>query len=165
MGIYDTEGNLTLYHYPECIDEYGELVEGGSLVVLDITVTSQDAVNFVTNKTTGVQARRYADNPFLFRADEIAYLVDITEDATNGYTYYDAVFFNQMGYFQEHEMAYEVLPGESVSFFRLTELTVAVCALYSAHFSKAFACSRPSNLNLLCSSTTSPLVSSLLAIE
>ena len=116
MGIYDTEGNLTLYHYPECIDEYGELVEGGSLVVLDITVTSQDAVNFITNKTTGVQTRRYADNPFLFRADEIAYLVDITEDATNGYTYYDAVFFTQMGYFQEHEMAYEVLPGESVSF-------------------------------------------------
>jgi len=116
MGIYDSDGNLTLYYYPECVNEYGDLVEGGSLVVLDITVTSQDAVNFVTNKTTGVQSRRYADNPFLFRADEIAYLVDITEDATHGYTYYDAVFFTQMGYFAEHEMAYEVLPGESVSF-------------------------------------------------
>lgn len=116
MGIYDSEGNLTLYHYPECIDEYGELVEGGNLIVLDITVTSQDAVNFVTNKSTGVQSRRYPDNPFLFRADEIAYLVDITEDAENGYTFYDAVFFTQMGYFGEHEMAYEVLPGESISF-------------------------------------------------
>ena len=116
MGIYDAEGNLILYHYPECIDEYGDLVEGGSLIVLDITVTSQDAVNFVTNKTTGVQSRRYVDNPFLFRADEIAYLVDIAENAEHGYTYYDAVMFNQMGWFGEHDMAYEVLPGESVSF-------------------------------------------------
>lgn len=116
MGIYDSEGNLILYHYPECVDEFGDLVEGGNLIVLDVTVTSQDAVNFVTNKTTGVQSRRYPDNPFLFRADEIAYLVDISEDATHGYTFYDAVFFTQMGYFSEHEMAYEVLPGESISF-------------------------------------------------
>lgn len=116
MGIYDSDGNMTLYYYPECVDEYGDLVEGGNLVVLDITVTSQDAVNFITNKATGVQSRRYADNPFLFRADEICYLIDITEDAEHGYTYYDAVFFSQMGYFGEHEMAYEVLPGESVSF-------------------------------------------------
>ena len=116
MGIYDTEGNLTLYHYPECIDEFGELVGGGTLLVLDVTVTSQDAVNFITNKATGVQSRRYADNPFLFRADEIAYIVDITENAENGYTFHDAVFFTQMGSFEEHEMAYELLPGESISF-------------------------------------------------
>lgn len=116
VGIYDTEGNLTMYHYPECTDEKGDLVEGANLIILDITVTSQDAVNFRTNKATGVQARRYADNPFLFRADEIAYLVDLAEDATIDYTYYDAVYFSQMGFFEEHEMAYEVLPNDSISF-------------------------------------------------
>ena len=116
VGVYDTEGNLTMYHYPECVDEKGDLVEGANLIVLDITVTSQDAVNFRTNKATGVQTRRYADNPFLFRADEIAYLVDLAEETTIDYTYYDAVYFSQMGYFDEHEMAYEVLPNDSISF-------------------------------------------------
>lgn len=116
MCIYDAEGNQTMYYYPECADDEGNLVPGGKFVVLDITVTSQDAVNFITDPATGVQSRRYADNPFLFRADEIAYLVDITEAAEEGYTYYDAVFFNEMGYFEEHEMAYEVLPGDSISF-------------------------------------------------
>ena len=116
VGVYDTEGNLIMYHYPECVDENGDLVEGANLVVMDITVTSQDAVNFRTNKATGVQTRRYADNPFLFRADEIAYLVDLAEEPTIDYTYYDAVYFSQMGFFDEHEMAYEVLPNDSVSF-------------------------------------------------
>lgn len=116
LCMYDGEGNQTMYYYPECVDDEGNLVEGGNLIILDITVTSQDAVNFITNPATGVQSRRYADNPFLFRADEVAYLVDITEDAQDGYTYYDAVYFSQMGYFDEHEMAYEVLPGDSISF-------------------------------------------------
>ena len=116
VGVYDSEGNLTMYHYPECVDEAGNLVDGANLIILDITVTSQDAVNFITNPVTGVQSRRYADNPFLFRADEIAYLVDITEDTDGDYTYYDAVYFSQMGYFEEHEMAYELLANDTISF-------------------------------------------------
>jgi len=116
MNIYDSAGQATMYRYPDCINDTGSLVEGGNLVILDVTVTSQDAVNFITDPETGVQSRRYADNPFLFRADEIGYLVDITEQAEDGYTYYDAVFFSEMGRFTEHPMAYEVLPGESISF-------------------------------------------------
>lgn len=116
VGVYDTEGNLTMYHYPECADEEGNLVDGVNFVVLDITATSQDAVNFITNPATGVQTRRYPDNPFLFRADEIAYLVDIAQETTTDYTYYDAVYFSDMGYFEEHEMAYELLANDTVSF-------------------------------------------------
>ncbi len=116
MNIYSQDGQQTMYRYPDCADEEGYLVEGGNLVVMDITVTSQDAVNFITDPETGEQNRRYADNPFLFRADEIAYLVDITEQTDGDYTYYDAVFFSHMGWYEEHPMAYEVLPGESVTF-------------------------------------------------
>lgn len=116
VRVYDSEGNSILYHYPECVAEDGYLVEGVKLVMLDITATSQDAVNFITNPVTGVQTRRYPDNPFLFRADEIAYLVDINEPTDGDYTYYDAVYFNQMGYFEEHEMAYELLSNEVISF-------------------------------------------------
>ena len=116
MNIYGTDGQATMYYYPDCIAEDGTLVDGGNLVIVDVTVTCQDAVNFITDPETGIQSRRYADNPFLFRADEIGYLVDITEDPTEGYTYYDAVFFSEMGRFSEHPMAYEVLPGESISF-------------------------------------------------
>lgn len=116
MNIYDADGNPIMYYYPDCVDESGALVEGGNLVIMDVTVTSQDAVNFITDPETGEQNRRYADNPFLFRADEIAYLVDITENFEDDYTYYDAVFFSLMGRYEEHPMAYEVLPGESISF-------------------------------------------------
>lgn len=116
MNIYDAAGQSTMYYYPDCIDAAGALVEGGNLVIMDVTVTSQDAVNFITDPETGVQSRRYADNPFLFRADEICYLVDIAEMTDQDYTYYDAVFFSEMGRFSEHPMAYEVLPGESISF-------------------------------------------------
>ena len=116
MNIYDAAGQPTMYYYPDCIDDTGALVEGGNLVIMDVTVTSQDAVNFITDPETGVQSRRYADNPFLFRADEICYLVDIAQMTDQDYTYYDAVFFSEMGRFSEHPMAYEVLPGESISF-------------------------------------------------
>lgn len=116
MNIYGADGEPIMYRYPDCEDESGALVEGGNLVIMDITVTSQDAVNFITDPETGEQNRRYPDNPFLFRADEIAYLVDITEETQGDYTYYDAVFFSHMGMYEEHPMAYEVLPGESISF-------------------------------------------------
>ncbi len=95
------------------IDGEGNLVEGGSLVLLDILVESVDAVNFRTNPVTGVQKRRYADDPFLFRADEICYLIDTSEDSRHGYTYFDAVYFSDPGRYAEHPMAYQLLPGES----------------------------------------------------
>ena len=117
VGIYDGAGNdPAVYYYPDCFDETDTLVDGAYMVLLDVQVDSQDAVNFVTNKYTGVQSRRYADNPFLFRADEIAYLIDTSEDATDGYIYYDAVYFTLLNGFSEHPMAYELLPGESITF-------------------------------------------------
>lgn len=117
VGIYDGSGkDPVIYYYPDCFDETDTLVEGACMVLLDVQVDSQDAVNFRTNKYTGVQSRRYEDNPFLFRADEIAYLIDTSEDAADGYVYYDAVYFTLMNGFAEHPMAYEILPGESVTF-------------------------------------------------
>ena len=113
--IYDASGNPSYYFYPDCMDETGRLVSGATIVLLDICVTSEDAVNFVTN-SAGVQSRRYADNPFLFRADEICYLIDTGENADDGYIYYDAVFFSMMGMHSEHTMAYEVNPGETLNF-------------------------------------------------
>lgn len=116
VGIYDSYEDPTVYYYPDCFDEAGNLVAGASMVILDIQVESQDAVNFITNPVTDVQSRRYEDNPFLFRADEIAYLIDTSEDSDSGYTYYDAVFFTELDEFTEHPMAYEILPGETVNF-------------------------------------------------
>ena len=117
VGVYDgTSNDPTIYYYPDCFDETDTLVDGSCMVLLDIQVDSEDAVNFITNKATGVQSRRYEDNPFLFRADEIAYLIDTSEDAAGGYTYYDAVYFTEMNGFSEHPMAYELLPGESITF-------------------------------------------------
>ena len=117
VGIYDGSGSdPDIYYYPNCFDETDTLVSGAYMILLDVQVDSRDAVNFRTNKATGVQSRRYEDNPFLFRADEIAYLIDTSEDSTNGYTYYDAVYFTALNEYTEHPMAYEILPGESVSF-------------------------------------------------
>ena len=117
VGIYDGSGSdPTVYYYPDCFDATDTLVSGACMVLLDVQVDSEDAVNFRTNKATGVQSRRYEDNPFLFRADEIAYLIDTSEDSTYGYTYYDAVYFTQLNGFTEHPMAYELLPGESITF-------------------------------------------------
>lgn len=110
--VYDAAGDQTTYYYPGCVDDEGNLVDGISLVLLDVLVESEDAVNFVTNEKTGEQERRYADNPFLFRADEIAYLVD---KGDSDEVYYDAVFFSGLGEFTEHDMAYELNPGESMT--------------------------------------------------
>lgn len=114
--LYDASGVPSYYFYPDCMQENGALVSGASLVLLDIRVESEDAVNFITNPTTGIQNRRYADNPFLFRADEIGYLIDTGENADDGYIYYDAVFFSEMGVHSEHTMAYEIQPGEVRNF-------------------------------------------------
>lgn len=112
LCIYGADGSETMYYYPDFVDGEGNLVDGACLVLLDVLVESEDAVNFVTNAKTGEQKRRYEDNPFLFRADEIAYLIDTGDSAQ---VYYDAVFFNGMDRFSEHEMAYELDPGESVT--------------------------------------------------
>lgn len=110
--MYGTDGGETIYYYPGCVDDEGNLIDGACLVLLDVQVESEDAVNFVTDPETKVQARRYEDNPFLFRADEICYLLD-TGDKEQ--VYYDAVFFSELGEFSEHDMAYELNPGESVT--------------------------------------------------
>ena len=93
------------YVYPDFLTN-GALVSGARLVLLDIEVLNVDADN----------AGRY-EEPYVFRADSIVTLADRSDKAgAGGYAYIDAGYFSLLGGCAEHDMAYELEPGESITF-------------------------------------------------
>lgn len=93
------------YVYPDFLTN-DALVSGARLVLLDIEVLNVDADN----------AGRY-EEPYVFRADSIVTLADRSDKAgAGGYAYIDAGYFSLLGGCAEHDMAYELKPGESVAF-------------------------------------------------
>lgn len=97
------------YQYPEYIDSTtGKLIDGCTFVMLEITAENVNANN--THKLE-------YNNPYLFRADGIVSLVDITNPVdSDHFNYYNIVYFSRQNKFIEHKYAYELKPGEKTSF-------------------------------------------------
>jgi len=112
---YDSDGNETIWHYPDFIQEDGTFANGLRLVLLDVVITSEEAKNWVKSKGNayGNNAGLF-DDPYLFRIDGIYSLREIS--ATNGdqpFTW-TPVFFSEMGTVEAHPFAYRLEPGEKI---------------------------------------------------
>jgi hypothetical protein len=95
----------TTYIFPDFINTNGYLQEGVWLVVVDVIVNNTDADN---SNTYG--------NPYIFRADGIITLVDISETVSNSqYVYKDICCFDKLKTYEEHPFAYEVKPGDTAT--------------------------------------------------
>lgn len=104
-----------IYPYPEYIQADGQFLDGTCMIALDMRVTSQDATN-QWRKADGELESRYG-NPYLFKVDSILYLLDTGDTARDGtYLGVPPGFFSEYGGRSEHPYAYEVKPGETVTF-------------------------------------------------
>lgn len=113
VTIQDGEEYLDL-RYPDFIQDQGKLLPGVYLVLLNLTVTSQDAVCYTNlerdenNRPLGL----YAD-PYIFRADSLVYLQDLAPGVD---LYWLIAYFDALGRQPEHPSAFRLEPGESRTF-------------------------------------------------
>lgn len=118
LVVNHADGSETAYRYPDFIGSDGSYVEGGYLILVDMTVTSQDAVSYTTEDLdeNGNPLGLYED-PYIFRADLFFTLADLSEVKDGPYYWYsDVEYFSARGRQAEHSMAYRLEPGESISF-------------------------------------------------
>lgn len=121
-SFYPSAGQQIMCYYPDFIQADGSFMDGIYLVLVDMTVESQDA----TNKTSADadengNFRGKFDTPYIFRADSFFYLIDSSKDARKtsesmAATAYQISFFSLFKQRDEHRFAFELLPGESKSF-------------------------------------------------
>ena len=113
VTIQDGEDYLDL-RYPDFIQDQGKLLPGVYLVLLNLTVTSQDAVCYTNlerdenNRPLGL----YAD-PYIFRADSLVYLQDLAPGVD---LYWLIAYFDALGRQPEHPLSFRLEPGESRTF-------------------------------------------------
>ena len=105
-GCFVEDAHVTVdgvsYINPDFITSDG-LISGASLVLLELEVQNVDADN----------AGMY-DEPYVFRADSIVTLADLSKKSRGSYSYIDAAYFSLLNGRSEHSMAYELKPGESI---------------------------------------------------
>lgn len=113
-------GEETEYKFQNCVQADGSFREGVYLILVDFTLESQDAEN-ETAEEAGEHGRYHGkyQNPYLFRADALFYLMNASEAAQYSGSL-TAVshpnFFTLYGQLEEHGFAFELLPGETIRF-------------------------------------------------
>lgn len=111
--------------YPDFVLEDGSFIPGAYLLVLDITVTSENAVNYTVHDLDedGYPKGRYED-PYIFRADGIFFLEDSSEVSTyaeeEGKLFIDRSwgidYFSERNKRPESHMAFRLMPAEELSY-------------------------------------------------
>ncbi len=101
--------DMFLEQYDHYVSPEGTLKEGSSLILLDLEVKNLDARGKLDLDT---------DNPYLFRADGLLTLIDLTEKQGKNYYYVDVDYFSLFGCCQDpdHPFLYELKPGDSIEF-------------------------------------------------
>lgn len=128
VGNSYEHGAITL-RYSDLI-EYGVLRTGCYLLVIDVSVTNNDAITYTKDDRDedGIPQGLYSD-PYLFHADSLFYLHDthigdngvITHTDPDGTKYtsfscYTADYFSLTDCRTENRTVFRVVPGETVSF-------------------------------------------------
>lgn len=97
-------------HFFENYDHHvlsdGTMKEGSSFILLKLEVKSLDAA---------AKPDRYND-PYVFRADDLLTLIDLTEKQGKNYYYIPVDYFSLYGQESEHSLAFRLSPGETVEF-------------------------------------------------
>lgn len=115
----DNNGQRTILRYPEYIDDSGNPIPGLSLVLVDVSITSEGAQSYTRHDLNeyGDPLGEF-DDPCIFRADALIYLSDIQESADEGgFTTYNG---GELGYFSgrnqrpEHRIAFRIEDGETL---------------------------------------------------
>lgn len=108
------------YRYPDFIQEDGSFIDGAYLILVDMTVESQDAANLTAAEVDENGVKGKYDSPYIFRADYFFCLTDLSEEGQTGGLDSPIIqhpkFFSLCGQREEHSFAFELLPGETIAF-------------------------------------------------
>lgn len=112
---YDSQGNETVWHYPDFIKEDGAFEEHVRLVLLDVEITSENAYSWiVTDLDENGNPKGHYENPFIFRIDGDFWLSKALDEEL--YMCWTPDFFSKMNAEEEDQFAYRLTPGESARF-------------------------------------------------
>lgn len=108
--IYSDNGEETIYHYPDFVDETGRFLDDIELLLLTISIESFNAHHWTSadiNENPYVGGM-YSD-PYIFRIDGI---YSLQKDFGSGFSAGDyPAFFSEMDSVDEHPFAYRLEPG------------------------------------------------------
>ena len=112
--------NGRLIRYPDFIQDNGDLIPGFYLLLVNMTVTSEDAVAFTRrdSNSSGIVRGQY-DDPYVFRADNLLSLIEINMDNNGGIIGAGDVYlcyYSGLNQRAEHGMAFRLEPGKSIDF-------------------------------------------------
>ena len=97
---------LFFENYDHHVLSDGTMKEGSSFILRKLEVKSLDAA---------AKLDRYND-PYVFRADDLLTLIDLTEKQGKNYYYIPVDYFSLYGQESEHSLAFRLSPGETVEF-------------------------------------------------
>jgi len=105
--------------YPDFLQDDGYLIPGLYLLLVDMTITSEDAVAYTRRDNSGGIVKGNYDDPYVFRSDGLLYLIEIdmnTDEKFIGAGDVYLCYYSDMGQRAEHEMAFRLEPGKSIDF-------------------------------------------------
>ncbi len=111
-GIWGKKPEMDFLHYPDSVDENGDLLDG-YLILVDLTLENIDARNEYLNHQTGEMVPHDGD-PYIFRANDLLFLMNrsLNEDQNRKAAVYYSNIWNE----EINSMAFRLEPGETVSF-------------------------------------------------
>ena len=108
-----------VYGYPDWTEEDGYFGDDIYLILVDVTATNVGAENYTTaDRYSDGRPRGPYDDPYIFRADGVPVLTDISGTKWIGdrLWYADPVYFSLMNQCSEHPLAFRLAPGESITY-------------------------------------------------
>lgn len=111
---HNTHKNI---YYPDFVREDGSFLDGAYLLLLDITVESQDAVNFTTmDKDEGGLPMGLYSDPYVFRTESIVNAGVAGDEQEDPVPCTFLFYYSGFGSCSENDLAFRVEPGESITF-------------------------------------------------
>ena len=108
-----------VYDYPDWTEEDGYFGDDIYLILVDVTATNVGAENYTTaDRYSDGRPRGEYDDPYIFRADGVPVLTDISGTKWIGdhLWYVDPAYFSLLNQRSEHRMAFRLAPGESITY-------------------------------------------------
>lgn len=104
--------------YPTCVNADGTFIDGVYMILLDVTVTSDNAVCYTSDyydPETGYSGQ--FDDPYLFSAQSIGYFCDIEKKDSAITNYFsEAKVYEDSGNPNSNPFLFRILPGETLNF-------------------------------------------------
>ena len=107
------------YDYPNWAEDDGYFGDGVYLILVDVTATNVGAENYTTaDRYSDGRVRGEYDDPYIFRADGVPFLTDISNwlQKNQRFWYADPAYFSLLNQRSEHPMAFRLAPGESITY-------------------------------------------------